>query len=68
MAAMKVYCEDCKFFKGALWIDVYTDCYATLEYRDNYRHVEEFGDEARERNKNNNCKHYKRIWWKFWVK
>ncbi len=80
---MKVYCRNCKYFVfgdsdgyGSVWDDhcKHNSCFRYTEKNNNteakgfYRmedidRVKNYG----ELNKNNNCKYYKRKWWKVWV-
>lgn len=73
---MKVYCENCK------WVSFIDFCHLKpipAEIPDSYyfgdirTHIsKESKDERTIRayllNRYNNCPHYKRKWWKFWIK
>jgi len=66
---MKVYCKNCKYLKPrktALFCHPMDGRISTWrEPRDkNYLMTEP----CSERNGKNNCKCYRRIWWKFWIK
>jgi len=74
---MKVYCEDCKWYKGH-WV---SSNYAyTLKKIPNCEYPKNILIESLPSNKrrvldrsyediniHNNCSWYKRKWWKFWV-
>lgn len=66
---MKVYCNDCSY----IWRAEYCD--DQCRHPDNMVRIDEPichymspYSKINELNKNNNCKLYKRSWWKFWVK
>jgi hypothetical protein len=56
---MKVYCKDCKYkgFSGS----------HLCRYEDRFLNTGEVFTPKREKNLNGNCKHYKPLWWKFWL-
>jgi hypothetical protein len=66
------YCEDCKYFDGIgfNWCNFYeirefmpqkdTFIYRKKKLQKVFKGVE--------KNKDGNCKYYKRKWWKFWLK
>jgi len=65
----KVFCGNCKYY-------VPMTCNYGGDYCDKKigSHYEAYGEEFdriidyKEANAENNCKHYKRIWWLFWNK
>lgn len=77
----KVYCKNCKhnmtlpkIFMGRI---VWDFCFpnANLSFMDNFSPViggakiqRSMAYWMEDQNKDNNCKFYKRVWWKFWVK
>jgi len=69
---MKVYCQNCKYhlFPNIDGSSIYEYCLKTRNIKDTPVRQEKTimtCEEARY-NQNNDCKHYKRKWYKFWVK
>lgn len=76
---MKVYCKNCTYCdvrgvsvmplpykKNIIWYRCFK---LTVIFRDaiGYLRIKDIVD-CNVQNKDNNCKHYKRKWWKFWIK
>ncbi len=65
----KVYCKNCKWLS---YVDIdYSGSYCRkpLGKKDSaMTEYEEIVDDYEKCNKKNNCKHYQRSWWKFWIK
>lgn len=61
----KVYCSNCKYYSSFLNVD---DCNAPENIRDSYSKSDSGRrDKPWWINCTNNCKYYKRSWWRFWV-
>jgi hypothetical protein len=70
----KVYCKDCKYYNivqnrvrtcPPKYTFVDKCCQPIME---NYSGVKVYNIfNPKEKNKNNDCKNYKRKWWKFWI-
>lgn len=70
MKKRKVFCINCRNFDDSYWEDrncgIYKGKKRFTDWRDTYiGPVWDFYN-TRLKNKNNKCKDYKRIWWKFW--
>ncbi len=65
---MKVYCANCKW----LWYDIWKSMCREPNILDNYK--DPIDDNMSiipfciAVNNDNNCTHYKRKWWKFWIR
>ena len=62
----EVYCKDCKFH----YIDLigYEFCFSPENLEDSYKAPKSWTKlKPSTLNQDNNCKHYQRKWWKFWV-
>ena len=55
------YCKNCIYFRKYLDSELLQPVYACS------RNLTPGGDYSN-MNKDDNCTHYKRIWWKFWIK
>jgi len=70
--SMKVFCEDCKWEIGRRFCICRKIISSHKVKTDNYYskgfHIFERKAEPEKCNKENNCKYYKRKWWKFWIK
>ncbi len=63
----KIYCKNCKNFRpgggtidGIFWYDT---CFMFTIPHDGIQ----YPNDCAKTNLNNDCKHYQRTWWKFWV-
>ena len=69
---MKVYCKNCRYYKfvSSVFLSCsYHYCKYVLGEKSNWK--TEYNDTVgnpEDQNKLNNCKYYKRSWYKFWVK
>ena len=56
---MKVYCKDCKYkgFSGS----------HLCRYEDRFLNTGEVLTPKKAKNLNGDCRHYKPLWWKFWL-
>jgi hypothetical protein len=56
---MIVYCKNCIYrgFKGSHF----------CTYEDRFVNTGEYTKTKREKNLKGNCRHYKPLWWKFWL-
>ncbi len=65
----KVYCIDCKYSKYDFYSDIGCWHHTNLKEYDSAIHRGMSPIKyTRTLNKDNNCKNYKRKWYKFWVK
>jgi len=75
---MKVYCKNCKWYRAEYqgYVFLCFKNYKTrkitdphMEFYENKKINEVISDYevAQIRNKDNDCKDYKRKWWKFWI-
>jgi hypothetical protein len=56
---MKVYCKNCAYrgFYGSFF----------CTYEDRYTNTGDYYKKKADKNADGNCKHYKTLWWKFWL-
>jgi hypothetical protein len=68
---MNIYCKNCKYdrFPRAYGMGggcYHTECFTNVcNFYGAYKQRNKDGSEL---NKNNDCKYYKKKWWKFWAK
>jgi hypothetical protein len=75
MKRIYVYCNNCRFFEENTSPYWFENCKSpknkhvsyTRTYK-NKRTLIEFCDTPSNLNMNNDCEHYERLWWKFWIK
>lgn len=69
----KVYCENCRYWHAVrAWgvLSQIGNCYYRKYYSSFVSHKDfeyPFHGKEGEQNKDNDCKYYKRKWWKFWI-
>lgn len=63
----RLYCTNCKYYvpSDANWAGNY--CKKYLTYKHTPLGIEFCYLDYQESNEYNNCKYYKREWWKFWI-
>ena len=60
----KVYCDNCKFFDDLFYCSHPTNQEIINDWQKSYI---SYKIRPRDMNKNNDCKLYKKKWWKFWI-
>ena len=61
------YCRNCKYFSS---LSIANDCKFPQKIFDELTglYIIEYPIDFTKSNKNNDCKYYKKNWWKFWIK
>ena len=66
----KVYCDNCKYCYFAEYLEYSGNYCCELLETEGYNFLRKFKIDGKceSKNKDNNCRDYKRLWYKFWVK
>ena len=72
---MKVYCENCKYLRDNVsrysYRPIQYFCFSPMNMttsEDPIYQGKKLIFDPKALNKDNNCAHYKKKWWKFWIK
>jgi hypothetical protein len=66
----KIYCSNCKYCYWSDYSSYGGDycCKLLLQLDSNFYRIYKVDTRCEDKNKNNDCLDYKRIWYKFWIK
>ena len=64
-----IRCKNCRWFRKYLDLTIFIECIIPTTYLSEYE-INKYKNHIQLLGMNNfyNCRHYKRKWWKFWIK